>query len=161
LPLLQIPSALLLLNPNHADRNRPPFPLRKFQTRPLRLLFRLERFRLRRHLTIDVSEEQPLLDNFQQKFIARAERVGLLRASLCSLLKSPEEFSVFVFLNSLAKRYIRTVKTDHGVYCSVDWPFKRSWCVESIEISCFQLFRFKKESEGKSSGCLRCHFQIL
>ncbi len=35
----------LLLDPNHTHRNRPPLPLREFQTRLLRLCFRLERLR--------------------------------------------------------------------------------------------------------------------
>src|SRR5258705_4066380 len=55
----------LLLDSNHAHRNLSPVPLREFQTRPLRLFFRLERLRLRRELTIDILEEKPLFDYFR------------------------------------------------------------------------------------------------
>jgi hypothetical protein len=63
----------LLLDPNHSHRNRPPFPLREFQTRLLRLCFRLERLGQWSELAVDVPEEQPMLDGFGHVwFIARA-----------------------------------------------------------------------------------------
>ena len=64
----------LLLNPNHTHSNRSAFPLREFQTRLLRCCFRLEWLRQRRELTIDILEEQPLLDDFGAlNFIAREQ----------------------------------------------------------------------------------------
>ena len=54
---------------NHTHRNRPPFPLREFQTCLLCLCFRLERPRQRRELTADVLEEQPLLNDFWHRIL--------------------------------------------------------------------------------------------
>lgn len=69
--IMELPRWRLFLYSNHSHRNGPPLSLRQFQARRLRLLFRLERLRLRSELTIDVLEEKPLLDNFHGNFIAQ------------------------------------------------------------------------------------------
>ena len=72
--------------PNHAHPYRTPFSLREFQTRLLRLIFRLERFRQRREFTVDVPEEQPFLGNFGHlKFIAQAASADPLTVLLLYL----------------------------------------------------------------------------
>ncbi len=73
----------LLLNSNHAHRYRSPLSLRHFQPRLHRQCFSFEWFGQRRELTIDVFEEQPLLDDFGHlRFIAQALLLVIMLATV-------------------------------------------------------------------------------
>jgi hypothetical protein len=73
----------LLLNSNHAHRYRSPLSLRHFQTRLHRQCFSFEWVGQRRELTIDVFEEQPLLDEFGHlRFIAQALLLVIMLAKV-------------------------------------------------------------------------------
>ena len=54
---------------DNPDPDLSSFPLREFQTRLLRLCFRLERFRQRREFETDVFEKQPLFNDFRHALL--------------------------------------------------------------------------------------------